>query len=160
MQLLDFAKLGGVTEDGADGAEADFRVWTLQEVAEANDGLEGEALEAAFGESGGLALQLGKLAAEVGSWSQRCKVRRPTLERRAAWAMEGAAASMGRADCWRGEGLGFFISGPLRAILSHAPQWRFDRFGRVLLAAYEQGREWSSEGARGKCREFWRKGVF
>ncbi len=77
MQLLDFAKLGGVTEDGADGAEADFRVWTLQEVAEANDGLEGEALEAAFGESGGLALQLGKLAAEVG-------VLEPTVQSAAA----------------------------------------------------------------------------
>ena len=33
-----------------------FRVWILEEVAEVKDGLKGEALEAAFGELGGLAL--------------------------------------------------------------------------------------------------------
>ena len=33
-----------------------FRVWILEEVAEVKDGLKGEALEAAFGEFGGLAL--------------------------------------------------------------------------------------------------------
>ena len=57
----DFAKFGGVIEDGADGAEADFRVLILRvlilgEVAEVNDSLKGEALEAAFGDLGGLAL--------------------------------------------------------------------------------------------------------
>ncbi len=90
-----------------------LRVLILGEVAEVKDSLKGEALEAAFGKLGRLALQLGKLAAEFGSWSQRCKVRRPTLQRREAWAMEGAAARMGRADCWRGERAEFFISGPL-----------------------------------------------
>ena len=56
VEFLDFVKFGGVIEDGADGTEADFRVWTLEEVAEMEDGLKGEALEAAFGELGGLAL--------------------------------------------------------------------------------------------------------
>ena len=56
VELLDFVKFDGVIEDGADDAEADFRVWVLDEVAEVDDGLKGEALEAAFGEFGGLAL--------------------------------------------------------------------------------------------------------
>ena len=43
-----------------------LRVLILGEVAEVNDSLKGEALEAAFGEVGGLALQLGKLVAEFG----------------------------------------------------------------------------------------------
>ena len=118
LGFRDFAEFGGVIEDGADGAEADFRVLILRvlilwEVAGVKDSLKGEASEAAFGEVGGLALQLGKLVAEFGSWSQRCKVRRPTLERREAWAMEGAAARTGSADCWRGERREFFISEPL-----------------------------------------------
>ena len=56
VEFLYFVKFGGVIEGGADGAEADFRVRVLEEVAEVDDGLKGEALEAAFGEFSGLAL--------------------------------------------------------------------------------------------------------
>ncbi len=56
VEFLDFVKFSGVIEDGADGAEADFRVWILEEVAEVKDGLKGETLEASFGEFGGLTL--------------------------------------------------------------------------------------------------------
>ena len=89
-----------------------LRVLILGEVAEVNDSLKGEALEAAFGELGGLALQLGKLVAEFG-------VLEPTVQSAAAHFGEagglgkGAATRMGSADCWRGERPEFFISGPL-----------------------------------------------
>ena len=56
VELLDFVRFDGVIEDGTNGAQADFRVWILEEVAEVKDGLKGETLEAAFGELGGLAL--------------------------------------------------------------------------------------------------------
>ena len=49
-----------------------------------NDGLKGEALEAAFGELGVLALELGKLVAEFG-------VLAPTVQGAAAHLRDGAA---------------------------------------------------------------------
>ena len=84
----------------------------LREVAEVEDSSKGEALEAALGELGELALQLGKLVAEFG-------VLEPTVQSAAAHFAEvgglgnGGAARTGRAGCWRGERPEFFISGPL-----------------------------------------------
>ncbi len=49
------------------------------------------------------------------------------------------------------------------AVVSHCepwPQWPFDRFGRMLIAAYQQRREWSPEGSRARCREFRTGGPF
>ncbi len=118
------------------------------------DSLKGEALEAAFGELGGLAPQLGKLVAEFG-------VLEPTVQSAAAHSGEAGGLGNGggggengerRLLAW-GEAGVFYFS----AIVSHCepwPQWPFDRFGRVLIAAYQQRREWSSEGARARCRGF------
>ncbi len=92
-----------------------------------------------------------------GSWSQRCKVRRPTLEKREAWAMGGDENGERRLLAWREAGVFYF-----RAVVSHCepwPQWPFDRFGKVLIAAYQQRREWSHGGARAKCREFRTRGL-
>ena len=61
LDFLDVAKLGGKAEDGASGAEADVRVRVVQDFAKLKNGLEGEALEVALGELGGLALLLGVL---------------------------------------------------------------------------------------------------
>ena len=136
MQFLDFAKFGGVIEDGADGAEADLRVLILEKVAEVKDSFKGEALEAAFGELGGLALQLSKLAAEFG-------VLEPTVQSAAAHFAEAGGLGNGggggengesRLLAWGEAGVFYF-----RAVVSHFapwPQWPFDRFGRVLIAAY------------------------
>ena len=95
----DFAKFGGVIEYGADGAGADFRVLILRvlilgEVAEVKDSLKGEALEAAFGEFGGLAPQLGKLVAEFG-------ILEPTVQSAAAhFAEAGGLGNGGRRREW------------------------------------------------------------
>ena len=56
LKLLDFVELGGVAEDSTDGAQPDVGVGVFQKVAQVEDGLKGEALELAFGELGGLAL--------------------------------------------------------------------------------------------------------
>ena len=133
LGFWDFAKFGRVIEDGADGAEADLRVLILEKVAEVKDSFKGEALEAAFGELGGLALQLGKLVAEFG-------VLEPTVQ--SAAAHFGEAGGLGR---WRGRrrewgapiagverGRSFLFQGRCEPW----PQWPFDRFGRVLIVAY------------------------
>ncbi len=94
-----------------------------------------------------------------GSWSQRCKVRRPTLQRREAWAMGGGGENGESRLPALGEAGVFYFS----AVVSHCepwPQWPFDRFGRVLIAAYQQRREWSPEGSRARCREFRTGGPF
>ena len=130
-----------------------LRVLILGEVAEVKDSLKGEALEAAFGEFGGLALQLGKLVAEFG-------VLEPTVQSAAAhFAEAGGLGNGGGGENGEsrlpalGEAGVFYFS----AVVSHCepwPQWPFDRFGRVLIAAYQQRREWSPEGSRARCREF------
>ena len=124
------------------------------------DSLKGEALEAAFGELGGLAPQLGKLVAEFG-------VLEPTVQSAAAHSGEAGGLGDGggggengerRLLAWGEAGVFYF-----RAVVSHCepwPQWPFDRFGRVLIVAYQQRREWSSEGARARCREFRTRGPF
>ena len=101
------------------------------------DSLKGEALEAAFGKLGRLALRLGKLVAEFG-------VLEPTVQSAAAHSGEaggllgngggGGEKGESRLLAWREAGVFYF-----RAIVSHCepwPQWPFDRFGRVLIAAY------------------------
>ena len=69
------------------------RVLILGEVAEAEDSLKGEALEAAFGELVGLAPQLGKLAAEFG-------VLEPTVQSAAAHSGETVGLGNGRRREW------------------------------------------------------------
>ncbi len=113
-----------------------LRVLILWEVAGVKDSLKGEALEAAFGELGGLAPQLGKLVAEFG-------VLEPTVQSAAAHFGEAGGLGNGggggengesRLLAWREAGVFYF-----RAVVSHCepwPQWPFDRFGRVLIAAY------------------------
>ncbi len=98
--------------------------------------MKGEALEAAFGELGGLALQLGKLVAEFG-------VLEPTVQSAAAHSGEAGGLGNGggggengesRLLAWREAGVFYFS-----AVVSHCepwPQWPFDRFGRVLIVAY------------------------
>ncbi len=123
------------------------------------DSLKGEGLEAAFGEFGGVALQLGKLVAEFG-------VLEPTVQSAAAhFAEAGGLGNGGGGENGEsrlpalGEAGVFYFS----AIVSHCepwPQWPFDRFGRVLIAAYQQRREWSPEGSRARCREFRTGGPF
>ncbi len=116
LGFWDFAKFGGVIEDGADGAEADLRVLILEKVAEVKDSLKGEALEAAFGELGGLALQLGKLVAEFG-------VLEPTVQSAAARFAEAGGLGNGggggengerRLLAWGEAGVFYF-----RAVVSH-----------------------------------------
>ena len=72
--------------------------------------MERDALELDTGEFGCLLMELGESGAEVLVLEQRCKVRRSTLERRAASDMEAAAPSMVRAFRWRAERLEFFCS--------------------------------------------------
>ena len=78
-----------------------------------NDSLKGEALEAAFGELGGLAPQLGKLVAEFG-------VLEPTVQSAAAHFAEAGGLGNGGGGGENGERRllawerpEFFISGPL-----------------------------------------------
>ena len=73
--------------------------------------MKGEALEAAFGELGGLALQLGKLVAEFG-------VLEPTVQSAAAhsgeaggWAMEGPRREWGEPIAGVGRGRSFLFQG-------------------------------------------------
>ncbi len=86
------------------------------EVAGVNDSLKGEALEAAFGELGGLAPQLGKLVAEFG-------VLEPTVQSAAAHFGEAGGLGDGggggengerRLLAW-GEAGVFYV----RAVVSH-----------------------------------------
>ena len=79
---MDIVEFDGVIEDGTDGAEAEIRVRVFEEAAQVKDGLKGEALELAFGELGGLALELAELGAEL-------RVLQP--------ALQGAAAHSGEA---------------------------------------------------------------
>ncbi len=91
------------------------------------DSLKGEVLEAAFGELGGLAPQLGKLVAEFG-------VLEPTVQSAAAHFGEAGGLGNGGRREWGEAGVFYF-----RAVVSHCepwPQWPFDRFGRLLIAAY------------------------
>ena len=109
-----------------------LRVLILGEVAEVEDSLKGEALEAAFGELGGLAPQLGKLVAEFG-------VLEPTVQSAAAhFAEAGGLGKGGRRREW-GEPVAGVERGRSFLFQGHCepwPQWLFDRFGRVLIAAY------------------------
>ena len=120
VEFLDIVEFDGVTEDGTDGAQPDFRVWIFEKVAQVKDGLKSEALEVAFGEFGGLALEFGELGAEF-------RVLQP--------AVQGAAAHSGEAgglgDGWGGGEYGksrllargevrFFC---FRAILGHIGPW-------------------------------------
>ena len=70
-----------------------LRVLILGEVAEVKDSLKGEALEAAFGELGGLALQLGNLASEFG-------VLEPTVQSAAAHSGEAGGLGNGGRREW------------------------------------------------------------
>ena len=102
---------------------------------------------------------MGKLVAEFG-------VLEPTVQSAAAhFAEAGGLGNGGRRREWGepvagvGRGRSFYFS----AVVSHCepwPQWPFDRFGRVLIAAYQQRREWSPEGSRARCREFRTGGPF
>ncbi len=73
-----------------------LRVLILGEVAEVKDSLKGEALEAAFGKFGRLALQLGKLAAEFG-------VLEPTVQSAAAHFAEAGGLGDGGGGGENGE---------------------------------------------------------
>ena len=70
-----------------------LRVLILGEVAEVEDSLKGEALEAALGELGGLAPQLGKLVAEFG-------VLEPTVQSAAAHFAEAGGLGKGGQREW------------------------------------------------------------
>ena len=101
LDFLDVAKLGGKAEDGASGAEADVRVRVVQDFAKLKNGLEGEALEVALGELGGLALLLGVLLPEFG-------VFKPTVQGAAADLRK--ASGLGDGGCGGDYGEGGFLA--------------------------------------------------
>ena len=109
---------------------AHVRVGVVQKLAEAKDGLQGQALEVPFCQFGGLALELGKLLLEFG-------VLEPTVEGAAADLRDaGGLGDGGRGGEYgegcllaRGETGSVFCS----AILRHLEPWGLS--GRFLDSA-------------------------